>query len=178
MINFLPEEAKAQLKTNYQIRVISVWLLLWGLALLLVTLFMVPTYVLVAKQFKALPNSSASSTPIVTNREDLKHQIVATNRLADKLTATNSTPAYHLVVTTLEALATADVRLTSFMIIGPGDGPSVITLRGVAFSEPQLSTFRHRITTHKFFNLIDISPKGDNADQTIGFTMQLTLNSI
>ena len=178
MINLIPPEAKKHLKKNYRIRVISAWLLLWGAALLLVALFMTPAYLLVAMQFNALTDYLDAPSRDTTIRKDLEQQIAEANRLANKLIVTDSTPALHQVIQTLESIALPDINLTSFMITDLDKNHATITLHGVAPNQSQLNIFRREVTAHKFFNQAEFSKKHNNSDQVIEFTMQLILKSV
>jgi hypothetical protein len=159
MINLIPPSAQKQVKREYWIRVVTVWMFLAGISSVLSICFFIPAYVLVHNQ---LDSFSLQFKEADTNSESLKASekaIVQANAISTLLTQSESTVSFSTVISEIEKVKTPDILLFDFSVMRTGDVFTSIMVSGTASSRASLSTFREAL---------------DANDKDIPFTITIT----
>jgi len=170
MINLILPKNKEQLKAEYRLRIVSVWLTLWGIAFLLATVFMVPVYLLVSERLDTLIDLPLEE---VADRKGLESSEAEVNLLAAKLIGTDYKPTVQEAIEILRSVASSEIKINTFIFDG-----QMISLKGVVSGQSHLDDFRQLATAHEFFELVGFSQIKPDSESMIEFTMRLILKSV
>ena len=91
MINLIPPSARKKVLTEYWVRVSTIWLLIFGVACLIVSLILLPVYVLINSQINVYASSADEASSKIMEFDTLASTITAANAKAQKLFTLNQT---------------------------------------------------------------------------------------
>ena len=174
MINLIPPDAQKQVKHEYWIRVVTIWMFLVGVSSLLCIFFLVPAYVLVHNQLESFSSQFKEAD---TNSESLKSSeaaIVHANAISALLTQSENTTNFSTVLVQIEKVKTADMLLFDFNIIRTGDVLTSIIISGTAPSRAALSSFRDALDANPLFGKVELPLSSLAKDKNIPFTITIT----
>lgn len=177
MINLIPPSAEKHVQREYKIRVASVWMILFGLAFVIVTLLNVPVYILVQSQldnFLAEYNEASDETQSFIESEVA---IANANEIVRLLAKKDPVEEFSHIIEELEQLTGANITIQSFQIGRTGNVLDPIVISGVANSRLELSRFRDAIEASEFFKSAALPLSNLAKDRDIPFTITITPES-
>ncbi|MFM2339531.1 MAG: hypothetical protein RLZZ360_167 [Candidatus Parcubacteria bacterium] len=178
MTNLIPPSAEKLVIKEYWLRVVAVWLFLFGTGCLIVASLHLPTYVLVRNELTDLrqqvANNAAETASIDTSSAAI--QVAMTD--ATLLLTMGTSSGQH--VATIEALTTiagSDVALSSFSLT-VNEKSTQITITGTARTRTALANFRDAIEADDRFTDAILPISSLIKDRNIDFTMTVTSNNL
>lgn len=177
MINLIPPSAQSQVKREYWIRVISVWLFLLGFACITVATLNVPVYVLLKNQLGSLENEYAKTSTANQSFKESEQAMVSANAISKLLTSANETTPFMEVINELRTLAGAGVAIEDFNLIRTEGVISSITITGEADSRLLLSEFQQKLEKNPTFANAKLPLSNLAKDKDIPFTITIVRES-
>lgn len=174
MINLIPPSAQKQVKHEYWIRVLTMWMLLAGTSFVLCIFFFIPAYVLVQNQLESF---SAQFKEADTNSESLKSSetaIVQANAISSLLSQSEDVTSFATVIAEIEKAKNGDILLFDFSMTRADAVFTSITVSGTASSRATLSTFRDSLDSNILFEKVDLPLSSLAKDKDIPFTITIT----
>lgn len=169
MINLIPPDARHYVTIEYWVRAATVWLFLTAIALLTVTVFLVPVYVLVHGQLVVADAAVSSATqPSFTT---LEHEITTTNEIAKQLATINNTPVFSQYLDTVDRLTPVGVTITSISMERPTSTIRQIIVSGTAASRLSLAAYRDALQADPAFTSAALPLSNLAKDKNIPFTI-------
>lgn len=176
MANLVPPKAKKIVVKEYWMRVLAVWMFFITAACVIVTVLMIPTYILVGAQQEALVNRS-NKVPIKQSEfKEMSEQVADTNKLAQYLEQQNKSISISELITEIDALAGENVTVLEYNFKQEMDSVTPLTIGGVAADRTALANFRDVLSVHELFSEVTLPLSNLAGDMNIPFSMQLILN--
>lgn len=175
MINLLPPAAKKGILIEYWVRVISVWLILWSLALLAAASLSFPAYVFTATQIKLHQDSATQAMKQVTDYEQTSVALTRASQQARIIVDGQQVDRFSKYVFLLEQLQGTDVQVSTIALERVEDGMAPITVGGTARDRQALASFRDRLLTNEAVVSVDLPISNLAKDKDIQFTISVTL---
>jgi hypothetical protein len=174
MINLIPPSAKKGIAFEYWKRVIGVWLCLFSLAFVILSVFLLPTYIALNTQIGLLEDTMTAGVDRVSNYDISAAELVATNNRAKLLLENNATSAPSELITALKMSAGSNVSLNNFQFLKLDSTP-MMTVAGVAATRQDLATFRDKVTNDVRFSTVNLPISNLIKDKDLLFSMEITL---
>ena len=174
MINLIPPSAQKQVKHEYWIRVVTVWMLLAGISFVMCAFFLIPAYVLVQNQ---LDNYSTQFAEADTNNKSLKASetaIIEANAISGLLTQSESIVSFSSIIDEIEKSKNANILLFNFSVTRTGTIFTSITISGTASSRATLSAFKEALDSNILFEKVELPLSSLAKDKDIPFTITIT----
>ena len=175
MINLIPAKAKKALALEYWIRVLSVWLMVWSIALFIGTCVLLPSYVLIQSQVQVYEESFAAVQEKVADYESVSVELVRSSQQAKYIIDEDDLLPFSEYITLFESLQGVGVSLTNININRIGKETQVIALKGVAEDRYVLAEFRDRLLAESVVASVDLPISNLAADRDILFDISVTL---
>jgi len=175
MINLIPPAGRARVVREYWIRVMTVWLFLFGTGCLLVAALLLPTYVLIHAQVNALTASVDTTAEKAATFDSSAAELVAASNQATVLTGEGTTTPSTWFVEKIELLAGTEVSIRSFDIDRPLTSGGFITIAGEATTRKALADFRDVIAKEGAFAEANLPIGNLIKDRDVLFSMKITL---
>lgn len=177
MINLIPPSARKAVFTEYWIRVMSMWMLLVGIACLVVAIFQSPAFLLVSLKLKA-------SLDVVAEAKVQEEQFLAGQRaienahqLSALLLRTEETTSFVTITDKLNELSGPSIRLDGIDIIrGEDDMIETLDAMGVADTRAALNEYRNRIEADELFSEVFLPLSNLAKQEDILFKISISLN--
>lgn len=174
MINLIPPSAEKLIVKEYWLRVLAVWLFLFGTGCLIVASLHLPTYVLVRNELVSLreqvANNAAETASFDTGSAALAMAMEEARLL--KSVGTSSAP-HTLDMKALTDIAGDQVVLSSF-VFSKTDSATTVTLMGTARTRAALANFRDAIEADERFADAILPISSLIKDRNIDFIMTVT----
>ncbi len=178
MINLVPPSAHRRIKSEYWVRVVTVWLWLFVVAAVSVGVFLLPAYVLVTSQvslhsamakeaLERLGDGAASSKPLVVASEQAR--LLSSMARLPRLT--------ELVEVVDEATPSSQIAVTSYAIPRAGDVVGAVKIEGQAATRLSLVEFHRALEEHPLIVDADLPLSNFSRDRDIEFSITLTIAS-
>lgn len=174
MINLIPPSAKKSIVFEYWKRVIGVWLCLLSLALVILSVFLLPTYIALRSEIIFLEETMTAGVHRVSNYDISATELVTASNQAKQLLENNATTTPSDLIKVLNQYAGASVALNSFQFTKMESQPA-ITLSGVADSRLALAQFRDAVTADRHFTTVNLPISNLIKDKDLLFSMEITL---
>lgn len=173
MINLIPSDAKDALKQEYLVRVMSVWLTLWGSALLLVLAMFLPVFVYISFQKDVLSELIEGESYLVDEQNVSAELLLRANRQAQLLLQTTSVYTLHETIAPyIQDLARPNIELTG-IDLNQSSQPTVI-VDGIAIDRFALANFRDGLEKNDLFETVTLPISSLVRDSEIPF--RITIN--
>ena len=176
MINLIPPAARRSIVREYWLRVVSVWLFLFGTGCLIVTVLLLPTYVLIHAQVATLSAQVVATSEKTATFDVSAAELIEASRLAALLSTTASTTHFSESLTALEQLAGAGITIRDVSFTRTG-GNGEFTIAGGATTRQNLATFRDALEAHPAFATVDLPISALIKDRDLLFSMKVTFAS-
>lgn len=175
MINLIPPAGRARIVREYWIRVIAVWLFLFGTGCLLVAALLLPTYVLIHSQTSLLSQTVAVNIDKVTTFDVSVLKLTEATNLARLLTGEGTTTLTSWYLTNLETSAGTEVTIRSYDFDRPFLRGGTVTIAGVATTRQALANFRDQVASDPVFSAVNLPIGTLIKDRDVLFSMRITL---
>ena len=175
MINLIPPAGRARIVREYWIRVISVWLFLFGTGSLVVATLLLPTYVLINSQITTLAESVGTTAEKVATFDSSAGALVTASDQAAILVGKGTTTPTTWYIEKLENLSGPEITIRSFDVDRPLSSGGVTTISGEASTRKALADFRDIIAKDSAFSEVNLPIGNLIKDKDILFSMKITL---
>lgn len=173
MINLIPPDARKAIRREYWIRVVSVWMILLGAALLMIALLKIPTLVLVSTQLDAFSIAYIEAQEQDKSLKEAEAKIKRSNEIALVLVRSTNDPVFIPVVEALDTLAGEDVKIFNFVITQERGQLSTILIIGNASTRISLARFSDSVEAHPRFLEADVPISNLAKDKDINFSITI-----
>ncbi|MFT7507785.1 MAG: hypothetical protein ACI92I_000953 [Acidimicrobiales bacterium] len=178
MINLIPPHAKKQVKTEYWVRVFSVWGLLAAIACLIIVLLLIPTYVLVRAELKVYEGLYQTASIQNDSYGELEHEVGIANEIAVRLSSIKSQITVMELIEVIEDAARGNVEITNISLVRTEGKIGSISVAGEAYSRETLSGFRNTLEDHEFFNSVKLPISNLAKDKDVPFNIEIITTDV
>jgi len=174
MINLIPPAAKKIMVREYWTRVLSVWLILFGTACVIITCLLLPTYLLINIKTSVLKEQATSATEKMASYDISATELQIANRQAQILLQPSEGPLFTDFVTDFKDKSGIGITISDYKFTRTKTAGS-ITLSGLANTRQDLADFRDRLEEDERFFKVDLPISNLIKDSNLLFSMTLTL---
>ena len=175
MINLIPPAARKSVVREYWLRVISVWLFLLGTGCLIVSVLLLPTYMLVRGQTVTLGGQALATADKTASYDASIAALVKASTQAAFLKAGASTTPFSGYLKIIESLSTTGISVNSVSYTHVSATVDKMTISGVAQTREGLAMFRDALEASPEFVSV-VLPIASLAKATdVLFSMDMTL---
>lgn len=175
MINLIPPTAKKKILVEYWVRVISVWLILWALALFTAASILLPAYVLIGLQVKAQQESAELASQKVADYDTVSKVLVKASQQAKMIVDEARLPRFSAYALLFERLQGEEIEIMTVRIGRDDKGLTPAVVGGVASDRQALASFRDRLLAEESVTKVDLPISNLARDKDIPFTITVTL---
>ncbi len=173
MINLIPPTAQQDVKREYWIRVVTVWLSMLGVASALAIVLYIPTYVLIQSQLVSYTQEFDQINTESQAFRDARTALAESNAIARALGVKNRIPSFTTIMNDLSATTGPGITLTGFEFITAESALSKIQLTGNADTRTDLTRFSQQLQSDPRFSEVDLPLSQLAEDRDIVFTVTL-----
>jgi hypothetical protein len=174
MINLIPPSAKKSIAREYWKRVIAVWFFLFSAALVILSVFLLPTHLALRTEINFLETTVLAGVDRVSNYDISATELITASNQAQLLLDNASTNTPSELITVLTKAAGKNVALNNFQFSKLESTPG-ITISGVALSRQDLAQFRDAVTADARFAVVNLPISNLIKDKDLLFNMEITL---
>lgn len=178
MINLIPPHARKQVKIEYWIRVVSVWVLLSAIALLVVAVLLVPSYTLVRSQLSAYEATYQQAAEWDASYKELEVEVAEANTNAKQLLLGSDSLKFTVVLQEIETLAGASIMVDSVDMEREETGVlETFEVKGIAATRAALVAYRDAIEQHELFASAALPISNLAKDREVPFSITVTIHT-
>lgn len=178
MINLIPTSARKRIRTEYWVRVVSVWALTLAAALAVVAVLLLPPYVLVSSQERAYEASAAIARGEVLEADEAETALTAANEQSRRVITAAEQPRLLTVFAIIESLAPPAVELRQLRFNRTETGEiAPVSVSGVAATRQALAGFRDALESHERIARVDLPISNLASDRDLTFSITIHLRS-
>ncbi len=177
MINLIPAAAKKSLRLEYWVRVFSVWMIAWSIALVISACILFPAYVLIQSQVQVYRDSALAAKEKVVDYENVSVDLVGASQQAKFSLDEGRLFLFSEYVNLFENLQGEGVLLTDLSIDRSVSSEQFVSLQGVAVDRKSLAAFRDRLLEREEIGAVDLPISNLARDSDITFNITVTLKS-
>jgi hypothetical protein len=174
MINLIPPSAKKSITYEYWKRVIAVWFGLFSTAFIILTVFLLPTHILLRSEIEYLEETVSAGVDRVSNYDISATELITASTQARLLLDNQASNTPSDLITVLLDYAGSNVALNNFQFVKLTTTPT-ITLAGIADSRQDLAQFRDVVAADVRFANVDLPISNLIKDKDLLFSMEITL---
>lgn len=174
MINLIPFSAQKQVKREYWVRVVSVWMFLVGSGFLVVALLNTPVYVLVHSQLESYLNEYNQASDETQSFKTAQATITDANSTIALLGLSNTQTSFSGIIAKLESLTGSGITINTYQLIRTDGALGTITISGVADSRLSLSQFKDALQKDPLFSSATLPLSNLAKDVDIPFSISIT----
>lgn len=175
MANLIPPDAKSAIKTEYWLRVITVWFVLIGFGFVVTSALKIPTFVLLQTQLAVYANEYDSAKETQADFEAAQNLIEDSNNLI-RLLKTNTTDTSLIeLVSVLDQIAGDSVAIKSFDYEIVDKKINTINISGVADTRVALANFSDELEQDPLFSEAKLPISNLAKDSDITFNLAIIL---
>ncbi len=172
MANLIPLEAQRGVQKEYWVRVLVVWCMLVAFGLLLITILMVPVYILIESQTSAYATLYSEATIQSDQIASLEAVINESNTVAEKLVENTDDTKVSEYITDITDRTNQGVQVTNFAYTG---GATSIGIGGTAKTRANLAAFKTALEESEKFERVELPISSLASERDIDFSMELIL---
>ena len=161
---------------NYWLRIATVYLALLGLAFLITSALLLPTYFYISYQINALSSIITSEDEITLKQ--IESEISNANSISKLLLDTPQTVADSEVISEVLAFSQGLVNVGSIDIRKSNRTITEVVVTGTALNRNTLVSFRDSAEGHRFFSEVNLPLANLAKDQDIPFSLTLEPSEI
>lgn len=179
MANLVPPQGKKRIVWEYRFRVATVWMFLCAAACAAVAALMVPTYLLVSAQHRAVAEEMQADAS-QERFKDAEKEIERANELAEYLHDEEGDITLTPFIETIDRRAGSEVTVTGYSLGTVEEKKrtsTVLSLAGVAANREVLTAFKDVLAGLEGVEEVDLPLASLAGDVNITFTMQLILHT-
>lgn len=173
MINLIPPNAQKQVRNEYWVRVVSVWLLLLGTSFIIVVILFAPVYVLIQSQLDSYWDEYTRANGETQSFKDAESEIKKANELATLLSKSKNIVTFSGTIESLEKLTKDEVIIESYSLTRKGDVIDSIIVVGQADSRLALTQFKDSIENEPMFESVTLPLSNLAKDKDIPFSITI-----
>lgn len=173
MANLLPPDAKKTVRTEYWLRVLTVWCVLIGFAMVVVILLKIPTFVYLQLQTKAFSAESATASDRSAAFAEAQEAVEDANALSRVLIDTAEETSLITVQKTIDTIAGSGIKINTFSFEKAEGVLTAVTIAGVAETRLALAKFSDDIEAHEWFASADVPISNLAKDRDIAFNIEI-----
>lgn len=174
MINLIPPDAQKQVRTEYWIRVATVWMFLFGTGFLIVAILNAPVYVLVRSQLDSYLLEYNQASDETQSFKDAETTINDANSMIALLGVGTSVMPFSSVIAKLETLTGDGIAINSYKFSRKNGAIDSIVIDGLASSRLSLSQFKDALQKDDMFKSASLPLSNLAKDVDIPFTITIT----
>jgi hypothetical protein len=174
MANLIPPQAHTQVKNEYRLRVLTVWMVLLGCACLIVAVLNAPLYVLIRGQLDAYLTEYAQANVESESFKESELAVTRANTIGILLSGTKKQEILSGVIAEIEAQSGEGISLTEISLSRTEEGTlTPILIKGIAKSRLSLTTFQKNLEEHPLFKKANLPLSNLAQDRDISFSITL-----
>ena len=178
MINLIPPHARKQVRIEYWVRVISVWVLLVTSAFVIIGLLLIPSLVLVRSQLQVYDGAYQTASDQNDVYKSLEKEVRDANNIAQQLMSTEGTPLFTELIEDVENIAKGKVTIQSISFQRNEQGiVEKINIMGNSESRVLLVAFRNAIEQHDAFSSAELPLSNLAKDKDIPFSIEIVVDN-
>ena len=178
MINLIPTSARRRIRTEYWVRVLSVWALTLAAALAIVATLLLPPYVLVTSQEAAYADSAADVAAAVEAGDAAEAALADANAQARRVITSAEQPRFSDLFAIIEAAAPNSVVIDSVAFSRSSEGMiEPIRVQGVAATRQALATFRDALDAQPRVTGVELPISNLASDRDLTFSLTVTVSA-
>tara|TARA_B100000508_G_scaffold106241_1_gene84364 strand:- start:2831 stop:3373 length:543 start_codon:yes stop_codon:yes gene_type:complete len=177
MINLIPQAAKKSLLIEYWIRSVSVWAILWSLALIIGAAILLPPYVLISSQVSVYQESAAAASEKVENFKSVTVGLSRSNQEASMVMNMRHDTLLSDYIKLFENLEGSAIEITNITLNKNDSGIGPVSIIGVADDRQNLAAFRDRLLAEEQVEKVDLPISNLAQDRDIRFTITVDINN-
>ncbi len=155
----------------------SVWFFLWGGALIVIALLLIPTYTLIQAQVAVYETAAQTATENNANYEDTVAQLTKANEQAVLLVKEARVTPLSDYIDLFDELAGAQIDVTEIIVSRSESGVSPVVIVGEARNRQALADFRDTLLANPAIESVALPLSNLAKDQDIPFTLDVTMDN-
>jgi len=179
MINLIPQHARKQVKIEYWVRVVSVWLLLLSFSFVIMGTLLIPSIILTRAQlyaYDAVYQDASDKNQVYTA---LEKEITVANTVAMKLASVGGNTLFTELISEVRDIAKNTVTLESVSLERIEGEVSSIKISGISSTRAALVQFREDLEKNPYFESADLPLSNLAKDKEVPFSITIiTSNEI
>lgn len=176
MINLIPPSAKKGVVKEYWKRVITVWLFILGTSFLILSVFLLPTYVRLQSEIAALQASVGTSKEHIATYDVSNTELTSVSKKAEYVLGSKQSVNFSEQITNIESKATNKITLQDFDFTNIG-GQVSLKISGMASTRQDLVNFKEALEKDVIFDSVVLPIENLIKSQDILFVMDLKLST-
>lgn len=177
MSNLIPQFAKKKVATEYWLRVVTTWFVLWGVALLIGTIFLFPMYIYTSVQIDVNSESAKSAEASVASFEDVAFDLQKASIQARNVIQNERRTKAFKYVELVERNFGLGTQLNSVAFSSDANGISQINVQGEADSREALASLRDRFIEEPAIASANLPISNLAQESDIAFTITITMSN-
>jgi hypothetical protein len=177
MINLIPPEAQRRITYEYGARVVTVCLLLWALAGVVVGVATLPSYLLVTERLQAVSVDLAAATASADSDSAVSRALIVASEQARLLREAENTQRFSTLVAVVEAAAGSGVSISSYDFGRDGQALRPVVVGGNAASRQALAAFRDALLAQPLVEEVNLPISNFARDRDIDFSLSISVSS-
>lgn len=173
MINLIPPAAKKKVVTEYWVRAVSLWGLLGGTAVLVVTTLFVPLNIYIFNQEQYLTTILSSNQAAQDNQTKNTTLLTQANQQAQILLSADAGYLLSALLPVLSETAGENIKLEDISLTQTNS--PVLVVSGQATSRQTLVAWRDVLETEESFLTVNLPIGNLIKDRDVPFTITITL---
>lgn len=175
MINLIPQSAKKNIVSEYWIRVLSTWLLLWAFAFVCGTAILFPAYILASSQVAVYEQSAALATQKVADYGSASAALIQASQQAHEIVQLSEVTPMSSYVDLFTSMQGTDIRIDRLNLTQVGFQIQPVQITGSASDRQSLASFRDRMLAHPLITEVNLPISNLATDKNIQFTITVTM---
>lgn len=171
MINLLPLAVKKKITKEYWVRVVSVWFFILSIALVLVSLLLLPVYVLIGSQISVYETTASEVAAKVEDFDVSAVPLAKANSQAQKLFELRKVKHFSDLVNDFNSLENVGLEISSLKFERDNGLVKNAYLSGTAKSRKDLSDFRAELVSMPEVKSVDLPISNLAKDRDIDFDL-------
>lgn len=177
MINLIPQSAKKNIVTEYWVRVISAWLLLWAFALMCGAAILFPAYILVSSQVTVYEESAELASQKVSDYESASVALVRASKQASEIVKQAEATSVSSYIDLFTQLQGTEILIDRINLTQDGVEILPVNISGSASNRQSLASFRDRILEHPLITEVNLPISNLATDKDIQFSITVTMTN-
>lgn len=175
MINLIPPGAKKGIIIEYWVRVVSVWMILWSLALFAGAATLLPPYVLINSQVKEHEASAEEASQKVAFYKNVSEDLVEASQQAKLIVDEENLPRFSAYLLLLDQLQGEGIQINTVKLARDKANISPIVVGGMAADRQALASFRDRLLANESIAEVELPISNLARDKDILFSVTIKL---
>ncbi len=176
MINLIPSHAKKRVRTEYLIRVASMWMLLCALSLYTGIVLLVPTYVLYSRQIEAGTTPDTTRAERAESIASMRATLGEANAFAQQLSRSLDSVQASEVLAHIERAQVEGIDFQGMYVVREKEAMR-IEVKVNAATRERLRAFQDALRRDAFFATAEVPVSQLAKDTDLSVTIALTLRT-